>query len=458
MTPGEIDIAIQRAFDGTLTEAECLELRSILKSDPSARALYCEHAGLHQALMQRCSRGTAVRMAKAMAVAHHPNQSRRWILLAAAAVVMLGSALTLKLHFTRSVASYQGALGSRFTVENSAVAMAGTVSGNLENAESVTLTQGSLEIVTRNGSQGIVLAPASFQLQSENQLVLSQGTAWFRVAKRGVGFQVTTPRMVVTDLGTEFGVISRPDAGAEVHVFSGQVESHGMSTPGSGERLTGGHARSCDESGGLREIEIRPQDFLTNLPAESAGGLIANGDFEAGNKPGDHRYGANATPALLPSWSFGKRVSVALRDNSGRLGYGEDGTVAVSPTNDVQIGFQDDTVGRPAAEDVIISQSFTTEPGTRYEVEFGMGAFFWLRDTTLEITASVRDGTDHATGPLLAQHAERRSRSMGSGYNAPTRFTFTAASTTTTLVFTETSGNTDDADPVIDNISVKAAK
>ena len=89
---------------------------------------------------------------------------------------------------------------------------------------------------------------------------------------------------------------------------------------------------------------------------------------------------------------------------------------------------------------------------------FGMGAFFFRRDNSLEITASVHDGADPATGRLLGRMTERRSAAAGNGYNAPVTFTFTASSATTTLVFTETSANTDDADPVIDNISVKIAK
>lgn len=460
MTSTEIDMAIQRAFDGALTEAECVALRSILKSDPSARALYCEHAGLHQALIYRLSRGTAAHKAKPVVAARRKRDThgRSRMLMIAAAAFALCAGLVLKLHSMRSVATYQGTLGSRFTIGNSADAMVGSISGKLGKGATVNLIQGSLEVVTRDGARGIVLAPAVITLQSANRISLERGNAWFRVEKRARGFQVATPRMVVTDFGTEFGIVSKGDAGAEVHVFSGQVESGGIHSPQAEVRLTSGQARSCDESGHFSEIAMRPGDFLTDLPSQSTGGLIANGDFEAGNQPGDHQYGLNATPALLPSWSYGQRISVALRDNSGRIGYGEDGAVIVSPTADVQIGFQDDTVGKPAADDVSIRQSFSTVPGTRYVVEFGMGAFFFRRDNSLEITASVQDGTDSTTGRLLGQTVDRRSYTEGTGYNRPASFTFTAESSTTTLVFTETSANTDDADPVIDNISVKAAK
>lgn len=460
MTCNEIDIAIQRAFDGTLAEAECVALRAILKSDPSARALYCEHAGIHQALIYRLSRGSAVQKVGSLVTTRRKSRihHRFRIVSAAAAALALCAGLALKLHSARSVATYQGTLGSRFTLENSADSLVGSVSGSLRKGATVNLTQGSLELITRNGARGIVLAPAIVHLQSESRVFLQQGTAWFRVEKKARGFQVTTPRMVVTDFGTEFGVVSHLDAGAEVHVFSGQVESGGIDSPESGDRLASGQARSCDQSGKLSEIAMRPGDFLTDLPAVGSGGLIANGDFEAGNKPGDHRFGVKPSPAVLPSWSYGSGVSVGLRDDTGKPGYGENGTTVASPTADVQIGFQDDTVGMPPADAVTVRQTFSTVPGTGYEVEFGMGAFFFRRDNSLEITASVHDGTDPATGRLLGRMAERRLSSAGNGYNAPATFTFTASSATTTLVFTETSGNTDDADPVIDNISVRVAK
>ena len=131
MTNTEIDMAIQRAFDGTLTEAECVALRSILKSDPSARALYCEHAGLHQALIYRLSRSTAVHKAKPVVAARRKRNThgRSRMLIAAAAALVLCAGLALKLHSMRSVATYQGTLGSRFTIGNSADAMVGSISG-----------------------------------------------------------------------------------------------------------------------------------------------------------------------------------------------------------------------------------------------------------------------------------------------------------------------------------------
>ncbi len=221
--------------------------------------------------------------------------------------------------------------------------------------------------------------------------------------------------------------------------------------------LAAGQARSCDPIGRLKAVAPRPEDFLTKLPDYPAGELIANGDFEAGNTPTDQNTGPDgpdATAGLLPSWTFGPAVGVALNTENGTLGFGNGTTNIVSSTGDVQLGFLDDAYGPPDPGSSSIRQTFATVPGTKYRVAFEMGAIFFLNHT-MEVTASVYDG-DRATGAPLGQLAETRAQNDGNGYNDPTSFTFTAASTRSTLVFVETSANTKAANPAIDNVSVTA--
>jgi ferric-dicitrate binding protein FerR (iron transport regulator) len=125
-----------------------------------------------------------------------------------------------------------------------------------------------------------------------------------------------------------------------------------------------------------------------------------------------------------------------------------------SSTADRQVGFHAAARGRPNPEDASIYQSFRTEPGREYEVEFEMGGIFF-HNAQVEVTASVHDGVGPRDKPL-AKHVERRSRQSGNGYNPPARFHFVAASSITTLVFTETSNDSQNADPVLDNVMVRA--
>lgn len=464
MTRGEIEKAIQRSFDDELGETECRELRAVLKSDPSARALYYEYAGLHQALIYRLSRCTATDTAKSLAKSRLRLQTRRSariaVVAAAAAVICLGVALRLVFVPNHPpMATMQSAAGSLFTVEH--FDQEGDIaSDELGEGSTVNLSQGTLEIGFRNGSRAVILAPAAFKLQSEMQILLHRGTAWFQVSANGKGFQVSTPQMIVTDLGTEFGVSSRPDTGDEVHVFSGRVLARSLNRDSAEQSLIAGQARNCDPGGRLTPVPPRSDMFLTRLPSQpSLPGteLLTNGDFEDGAPPDNSSWGSPATAAQVPSWNFGPKVRVALKSQVGIQGYGDGNVTVVSPTGDIQIAFNDNTSNPPAPEDASIWQTIATVPGTKYRVEFEMGAIFFNR-RTLQVTASVHDGTDPATGKLLGKRNDSRSPTEGNGYNTPVSFTFTAHSTTSTLIFTETSVETLDADPVIDNISVKAAR
>jgi hypothetical protein len=125
----------------------------------------------------------------------------------------------------------------------------------------------------------------------------------------------------------------------------------------------------------------------------------------------------------------------------------------LSSTADAQLGFHAGGQGRPDPAKAVVYQSFTTEPGREYEVEFEMGGVFF-RSAELELTASVHAGVGTKAN-LVASHSERRDRRSGNGYNPPARFQFTALSSTTTLVFTETSADSQNADPVLDNVVVR---
>lgn len=462
MNPREIETAIQGAFDGTLGEDACRELREVLKSDRAARALYFQQASLHQLLTYRFSRSQPLETARSLAATRLRLQTRRSVrlALAAAAVLVLGLGLTLKLVLVReptALATFEVDAGSRFTVEQQASDHPSPPSNELREGARVRLEQGSLEVRIRKGSRAVVLAPASFRIDSENHMKLEQGTAWFEVGKDARGFQVTTPQITVTDLGTQFGVVARPDASHEVHVFSGRVHARGLSALRTEESLTTGMARLCDPVGRLKAVGLRPEAFLTRLPAHSESGLIINGDFETGNPPPARTYGSHATASLLPGWLFGSDITVVHTTSEGRPGYGEKEITILSSTADVQVGFNADTDGRPDPETVSLRQTFTTRPGLTYAVRFEMGAIIF-NPATMEVTASVYDGLPPdmpGAKTALAHHVESRPPGAGNGYNPPATFTFTAASDTTTLIFTETSARSLSADPVIDNVSVR---
>jgi ferric-dicitrate binding protein FerR (iron transport regulator) len=459
MTRNELDHAIQASFDGTLADAECLRLRAVLKSDPAARALYYEYADLHQSLVFRISRFTTFDSARSLADIRLHIQSRRSarlaITAAAAALIILGVVLKLTLVPAPALATYRQAHGSLYTIEHSSGKDRSP--GELDKQSIVNLSQGTFEFTLRNGNRGVVLAPAQFELRTENELLLREGTAWFEVSEKGKGFRVITKDLVVTDLGTEFGVLAGKESAHEVHVFSGRVRA--SAAQGAAEMLTAGHARRSGSDGRLEAIPVKPGDFLTRLPEAPRSGLIVNGNFESGSSPADDNFGVKASAALLPGWSFGRDVTVAHRSANGALGLGSGGSNLVSPTKDVQISFNNTASNYEVGTlDDSIWQTFTTVPQQEYEVRFEMGGYFVARGQgDVSVTATVYDGLA-TSGQALGQISDRRAGNgnRDNGYNPPVAFTFTARSSSTTLVLTETSPNSDKAAPAIDNVIVRA--
>jgi ferric-dicitrate binding protein FerR (iron transport regulator) len=455
MKEREIERVIQRTFDGTATGDELLALRAALKSDPDVRTVYYEHAALHQSLEYRFSRSRGNEAVSLLAKARLRSQARRSariaVFSAAAAVVLAGLLLRMILAPTvKPLATFESASGSIVSVSGRDDPQASSEIG--KNA-TVQLSQGSLELTFFHGSRALILAPARFTLHGEKLLHLHQGTAWFRVEEAGHGFQVITPELRITDLGTEFGVRSDPAIGDEVHVFKGRVIARAVSGRAEEHALATGESRRADPIGRLEPVTSQPEAFLTRLPENTADGLIVNGGFESGNPPPNATFGTPASSALLPGWRFGDNIMVAGATLSGHPGYGDRSITTLSSTADLQIAFSVDVPHPPDRADTTLQQTFATEPGAKYEVQFEMGGIFFS-NALLEVAVSVHRGTEIAGSPL-ATLTTVRDASSGNGYNPPARFTFKAASTLTTLSFVETSKNTTSSDPVLDNVSVR---
>jgi hypothetical protein len=89
------------------------------------------------------------------------------------------------------------------------------------------------------------------------------------VPEKAAGFQVRTPDLVLTDLGTAFGILSKENFLDEVHVFEGEVEVLHRRGLRNGERIQADEARAAGPAGRWNEIPARPGDFLTELPETS---------------------------------------------------------------------------------------------------------------------------------------------------------------------------------------------
>jgi hypothetical protein len=98
------------------------------------------------------------------------------------------------------------------------------VGAGIEPGRTIVLESGLAEITFRDGAKGLLEGPATLQVGSGKSVFLKRGrfaaTADVPSAR---GFEVLTPGMRYTDLGTEFGILVAKDGMQEVHVFRGKV-------------------------------------------------------------------------------------------------------------------------------------------------------------------------------------------------------------------------------------------
>jgi hypothetical protein len=272
MTPRKTEEQIQDLVDGELDEPARGVLLARLKTDPALLELYCSYAELESAFRRmRTSRfalGEGIAVINEGADRHLRRRSFAIAMASAAAVLaVLGTILGWFVVANQPpMLSLRTSPGSVIDVSHSIDAKNPPAPGTLAEDSSAVLAQGTVELEFRSGVRAIVQGPADFTLRNKNELHLRKGTAWFEVPPKAVGFRVETPSLTVTDLGTEFGVRTRPDGLDEIHVFRGKVEARTRRGVKAVETLTADTARAVGIVGHLQEIPPEPAYFLKTLP------------------------------------------------------------------------------------------------------------------------------------------------------------------------------------------------
>jgi hypothetical protein len=93
----------------------------------------------------------------------------------------------------------------------------------LRPGETVRIDQGAAEITYVNGAVLVVEGPALLRITDGSTAELARGKLAARVPHQAKWFRVTSSKLTVTDLGTEFGVEVNPSGVAVAHVFEGRI-------------------------------------------------------------------------------------------------------------------------------------------------------------------------------------------------------------------------------------------
>jgi hypothetical protein len=318
MNRRDLEQHVQDLFEGLLDPRQLLALERELAADPEAREAYLDYAELHNALQLRAE-GIDLLQVVPMEriVERRQRRVRRTSAMATAAVLLIG-AVAMSFVLTRGPEPslrFATSPGTELTIHHDLAGGTVPAGQGLEPGSRLMVGQGTVELKFTSGVRGIIRGPADLTLQREDLIEMNHGTAWFEVPADEAGFKVSTPALVLTDLGTEFGIRSRAGFLDEVHVFSGRVEILARRGLRKREELSAGQARVSDPAGRWQAIPIRPEDFSTRLPSTPPDPpVIVTEDFKIGNELAyaDAVSASDLLHGLTPAtsgWNFNNHAS-----------------------------------------------------------------------------------------------------------------------------------------------------
>lgn len=271
MNQGETDARVQDVLDDQATAEERVELSTELAENPEARRIYLDYVYLEIALefaraeISPSSVGEVIPMEKVLA--RQKRKSFKVAVVAAVVACLIGAVALMLMKLPEPpLARFETSPQTDFTLSHVPVEGGETPEGNvMEVGSRLRLTKGALKLQLGEGIEAVVRAPADFILRGKSLVDFSHGTAWFEVSPKAVGFQVTTPEFLLTDLGTAFGISSKVDQPDEVHVFEGRVkvQRHQDETE---VDLIEAQARRASGAADWEKIDFRPEAFFTSLP------------------------------------------------------------------------------------------------------------------------------------------------------------------------------------------------
>ena len=270
MNRRELEMHLQDLFDGCLESGDLESLQQELRNNPEAQDAYCDYAHLKNSLQLRDEGVDLMNVVPMDRVVE--RRQRRALeyagLGAVAALVILGVVLAfIFIRKPQPTLTFVTSPGTELSISHELTGEDAPEGLTLEPGSRLEIRHGTAELEFTSGVRGIVRGPANLTLLNEGLLELDRGTAWFEVPSKATGFQVNTPDLTLIDLGTEFGIRSRPDFLDEVHVFTGKVEVRNRYGLKKGAQLEAGEARVAGPGGRWKETPLRRDHFLTKLPS-----------------------------------------------------------------------------------------------------------------------------------------------------------------------------------------------
>ncbi|MBI1246627.1 hypothetical protein GC197_02140 [bacterium] len=283
-SPDPIHELIERYFlnPSSLSDAEQVTLSDVLRSNPDARKHFRLAAHVDAELRYEAS-GEAQPTPPPTSPSGSADTWPKWI-VAIAATLLIGLALgyvAWPLTTTRSKPVPVARDGKAIPAQpkpvkptNRPIALL-DVGHNQRFDESLApqagkffpgkfrLIGGEITLAFENGVSVSVESPATFSIIDSFHMELEKGRARAIVPETGHGFIIETPKLLVEDLGTEFGVYVDEDQNQELHVFAGEVRLKDRDQPA--ELLTENSAIAWNAQDQRRSIAADDHAFATSM-------------------------------------------------------------------------------------------------------------------------------------------------------------------------------------------------
>jgi len=273
-----MDELIQRLLDDQIQPDEMARLGRAIREDTRVRDYYIDSL-LVSAAIRRSSQVTGelsgADLIEALSSGAGHRRSRRLVrcLYASAAVLMLGVLIlvSLTLFGTKAKGPPIGRLAGTYEARWRGARLR---PGEALHVGAYDLREGMARMELDQGTSLLLEAPCQVKLTSVGEVTLRNGRLVVVVSAQARGFRVRTRTALITDLGTEFGVIARPDGSTEAHVLEGRVNvalDPNISSRPTSLVVNEGQATVVDASGrAIRDgLAARPGDFVLQLPPSS---------------------------------------------------------------------------------------------------------------------------------------------------------------------------------------------
>jgi hypothetical protein len=230
---GSLWITLQELEAGTILTEDRVALMNLLTHSPEAQNIYLEYFELSAMIADEAKTHSEISCLPCVpeAPANHTSPAGigripKALWMAAAAVLILAITLKLVLPPLLQNQAPSAALTLK-AVPGSQWAIDGQPGHTDKLAEGSTLhvTSGTVKLHHESGASLIVQGPATVAFPKLNKPVLENGWLWLDSEHNHDSFEITTPELLIHNIGTRFGVHVPADGPAAIHLLEGQVEA-----------------------------------------------------------------------------------------------------------------------------------------------------------------------------------------------------------------------------------------